>query len=234
MDHISKPSSPTVHDTHTWIPRRDGDSRSPCPALNTMANHGLLPRDGNGITLFSLTRSVRDTYHLTWPLALFLGLTGFVLLKIWWKVDLHDYAEHNRVEHDASLVHEDAPLGPKPTFAPTEPDTLLLNLFFKDSADGRVLTIADIARARVRREAIYKPGTVSFTYKALALGEISMAVAAFGAGEAIPLDHLRTWLEEERFPVGWVKPKKRVSLYQMIVLGLKIRKAMEALRQKVD
>ena len=25
------------------------DSRSPCPALNTLANHGYLPRDGKNI-----------------------------------------------------------------------------------------------------------------------------------------------------------------------------------------
>ena len=29
---------------------RPGDSRSPCPALNCLANHGYLPRDGKNIT----------------------------------------------------------------------------------------------------------------------------------------------------------------------------------------
>ena len=29
-------------DTHQWVPKQPGDSRSPCPALNTLANHGYL------------------------------------------------------------------------------------------------------------------------------------------------------------------------------------------------
>lgn len=30
------------------------DLRSPCPALNSMANHGILPRDGRNIDLATL------------------------------------------------------------------------------------------------------------------------------------------------------------------------------------
>jgi hypothetical protein len=30
------------------------DLRSPCPALNSMANHGILPRDGRDIDLKTL------------------------------------------------------------------------------------------------------------------------------------------------------------------------------------
>ena len=29
-------------DTHQWVPKQPGDARSPCPALNTLANHGYL------------------------------------------------------------------------------------------------------------------------------------------------------------------------------------------------
>ncbi|KAJ2914351.1 heme-thiolate peroxidase, partial [Candolleomyces efflorescens] len=31
---------------HPWEPLRPGDERGPCPALNTLASHGYLPRDG--------------------------------------------------------------------------------------------------------------------------------------------------------------------------------------------
>ena len=37
----------------TWpeyVPPKEGDSRSPCPMLNAMANHGILPHDGKNIT----------------------------------------------------------------------------------------------------------------------------------------------------------------------------------------
>ncbi len=35
------------------------DSRSPCPALNALANHGYLPRDGKDITPEVLQRAVQ-------------------------------------------------------------------------------------------------------------------------------------------------------------------------------
>jgi hypothetical protein len=40
------------------------DSRSPCPALNALANHGYLPRDGKNISPDVLQRAVQ-VYSLT-------------------------------------------------------------------------------------------------------------------------------------------------------------------------
>lgn len=34
---------------YQYQPARPTDSRSPCPALNALANHGYLPRDGKNI-----------------------------------------------------------------------------------------------------------------------------------------------------------------------------------------
>lgn len=33
---------PIIGRSHEWCPPQEGDSRSPCPALNTLANHGYL------------------------------------------------------------------------------------------------------------------------------------------------------------------------------------------------
>jgi hypothetical protein len=41
-----------------YVPPKQGDSRSPCPALNAMANHGILPHDGNSIPCKELERKV--------------------------------------------------------------------------------------------------------------------------------------------------------------------------------
>lgn len=35
----------------SWKPAGAGDSRSPCPALNSLANHGFLNHNGKGITI---------------------------------------------------------------------------------------------------------------------------------------------------------------------------------------
>jgi hypothetical protein len=50
---MSAPSSPNHNgesstslevkqDSHEWHPKQPGDVRSPCPALNALANHGYL------------------------------------------------------------------------------------------------------------------------------------------------------------------------------------------------
>jgi hypothetical protein len=49
-----------------WPPfeaAKEGDSRSPCPALNAMANHGILPRDGKNIRYIDLSKKIHETYN---------------------------------------------------------------------------------------------------------------------------------------------------------------------------
>ncbi|KAJ7619667.1 hypothetical protein FB45DRAFT_1033517 [Roridomyces roridus] len=72
-------SSTTVNTvTHPYIPARSGDSRSPCPALNALANHGYIPRRGTKIHFTHLLNAVRTVYNLTLPLAFLLTIAGFV------------------------------------------------------------------------------------------------------------------------------------------------------------
>ncbi|KAF0712094.1 hypothetical protein AaE_012131, partial [Aphanomyces astaci] len=47
----------------TWTPAAEGDSVSPCPFLNTMANYGILPR--TGITQPKL-KSVLELAKVDW------------------------------------------------------------------------------------------------------------------------------------------------------------------------
>ncbi|KAH9045351.1 Cloroperoxidase [Lactarius pseudohatsudake] len=61
---------------HSFIPPSAGDSRSPCPALNALANHGILPHDGRGITAYQLISVMRQHYHVSLPLATFLSIGG--------------------------------------------------------------------------------------------------------------------------------------------------------------
>ncbi|EEB97652.1 hypothetical protein MPER_02989, partial [Moniliophthora perniciosa FA553] len=41
----------TASDDHSWQAPGPNDLRSPCPGLNTLANHGFLPRNGSNITI---------------------------------------------------------------------------------------------------------------------------------------------------------------------------------------
>jgi hypothetical protein len=199
-----------------------------------MANHGFLPQDGNDITLLSMTRALREAYYLTWPLAIFLVAGGYFLIHKLWRLNLNDLALHNGVEHNASLAHDDADLSIRPSYAPTKVDVPLLEQFMMDSADGKVMTAVDIARARVRREAGYEPGAIDAVHQEIARGEFALVLAIFGMGKAVPVEHLRVWIQEERFPEGWVKPEKRVGFWQAVQLSGDIRNAMKTLREKSD
>ena len=44
---------------YRYQPPGPDDSRSPCPALNALANHGYLPRDGKNIPPEVLQRAIQ-------------------------------------------------------------------------------------------------------------------------------------------------------------------------------
>ncbi|KZT19754.1 Cloroperoxidase [Neolentinus lepideus HHB14362 ss-1] len=67
--------------THAFILPSSSDSRSPCPALNTLANHGYLPRDGKNITPSHLVHALKSAYGATTPLAWVLTYGGYFLLR---------------------------------------------------------------------------------------------------------------------------------------------------------
>ena len=47
----------TAQNLSTWSPAGPGDVRSPCPGLNSLANHGILPHNGKGMTISILVSS---------------------------------------------------------------------------------------------------------------------------------------------------------------------------------
>lgn len=81
-------------------------ARGPCPGLNTLANHGYLPRNGKGITLDILKDGMLDGFNIEHADAVLLysqairtspdypGAKSF---------DLADLGRHGILEHDISL-----------------------------------------------------------------------------------------------------------------------------------
>ncbi|KAJ4481883.1 Chloroperoxidase [Lentinula aciculospora] len=125
---------PVTGKTHAYCPPQKGDVRSVCPALNSMANHGFIPRDGRNLTFFNLFHGLKACYGLSSALTLVLVTGGFLLIRRspihipflsnlalfraknpdgsispGGVIDLHLIGLHNGVEHDASLVHLNTP-----------------------------------------------------------------------------------------------------------------------------
>lgn len=79
--------------------------RGPCPGLNTLANHGLLPRSGKNITLTDLVSGMRQgvSQDETISVPLF-GLAATTNPSgDYTTFSLPDLGRHNILEHDASL-----------------------------------------------------------------------------------------------------------------------------------
>jgi hypothetical protein len=109
-----------------YMAPKEGDSRSPCPALNAMANHGeslyvmtngtfiythfwigILPRDGKNISFKELNRATSATYNFGETFCFTVSnFSAGMLGKSYERgtCNLADLNVHNGIEHDASLT----------------------------------------------------------------------------------------------------------------------------------
>ncbi|KAH9975385.1 hypothetical protein BGW80DRAFT_1250962 [Lactifluus volemus] len=138
-------------------------------------------------------------YGLSTPLAYILAYGGVGLLGQLGAFGLDDLARHNRIEHDASLVHDDTPN--RDEYAPILPDSSLVKQFLNTAEDGKFMTIEDIAKARVLRES--QSRALDNLHAEIARGEMSIVAGLFDSrNRGIPVDLLRTWVTDERLPDG--------------------------------
>lgn len=169
-------------------------SRSPCPALNALANQGYIARSGTDISFWDLFLAVQYVYNLSFLLAFFLTFFGFLTCGeiSWrplnniggfeaktvvqsffptWTINLASLSKRgsSKIAHDSSLVHPNA----KPS---TSPDpTLLADLLrFALHANGTPgLTLHDLARLHAKREAS-SDQPLSSLHEQVALGECGL------------------------------------------------------------
>ncbi|KAH9016836.1 Cloroperoxidase [Lactarius hengduanensis] len=93
-----------------YVPPQSGDSRCSCPALNAMANHGIIKRDGRDISFKELSGTIRSTYNFSPSFCVFVPRYMAHTLDRSYGTghfDLADIDVHNGIEHDASLFRRD-------------------------------------------------------------------------------------------------------------------------------
>jgi hypothetical protein len=202
-------------------------------------------RDGKNLSAGDVTRGLKECYGLSSPLAYFLAYVGFAIIrKFARRITLYEIGLHNAVEHDASLVHHDTPVGDK--YAPIEIDRKLVDSLIDDARptkkefehsadpdDKFVLDFADVARARVRRQTACRP--IDSVHAEIARGEMAIILGVWevkGKAKAgIPVDWLRRWLTEERLPDGW-KPDHVQSLRNVVARSKQIRTHFDLLKEE--
>lgn len=146
----------------TWpqyVPPKPTDSRSACPMINAMANHGILPHNGRNISFKEMNQRIRETYNFAPSFCFFVPkFSADFLNKSYWtgRFDLEDLNLHadNAIEHDASLTRQDVAL----VRDQSKPDIGLVMQLLSEATgkmpDGSPrLTKADLSRALSKRRA---------------------------------------------------------------------------------
>jgi len=208
------------------------DSRSPCPALNALANHNYLPHDGRNIGFWDLVRAQREVYNFSYPLAILLALAGVIMCGHFGILSLADLSAHNRIEHDGSIVHANASTGDATSVDPELMQSLLADC---TASKGSALSLDDYVRAKIRREAsIIVP--LSDLHAEIARGEFGMLFHLFGkdhgTGPEVSKERLVSWLRDERLPDDWTAPEKQTGLLDAAAKSKQIKKLVEARKQK--
>ncbi|KAI4241545.1 MAG: hypothetical protein L6R40_004525 [Gallowayella cf. fulva] len=82
-----------------YAPVRPGDLRSPCPAINALANHGYLPRDGRNVRASELLNGMNQyglgtvfAFFLTHPIFLEQKRKDAAVKCSWWNIMVHPFA----------------------------------------------------------------------------------------------------------------------------------------------
>ncbi|KAG7387869.1 hypothetical protein PHYBOEH_008109 [Phytophthora boehmeriae] len=184
--------------------------RSPCPALNALANHGYLPRNGQDITHEMFIAAIKDVYNVG-------NDVGQLLVADIPSTSSLDYLGiHNLVEHDASLVHTDAYYGLDPMLVN---ETLAQDLFDRAGDDG-LLTNAIVGETRRDRGNTCNAENPECTYstraQTLAFLEASALLVSLGSGDNISVEHAHSFLIGEKIPDDYTTPVDTITLTTLL------------------
>jgi hypothetical protein len=154
--------------------------RGPCPMLNTLSNHGFLPRDGRNITKANAVAGLNGGLNfngslgeLMWEQAIIANpepnATFFTLEQL---------NVHGVLEHDASLTRTDAFFGNNHIFNET-----VYNQSKQWWTDD-VVTAKQLAHSKIFRQLESRAQNPNYTFSAsveeFSLGEVAAPIIAFG------------------------------------------------------
>lgn len=204
--------------TYPFQAPASGDSRSPCPGLNALANHGILPRDGKNIDMATLKEATFLGYSLAEAATEVVGGVG---LKASTTGDantfnLGDLAQHDPqvIEHDGSMTREDDNSGDCLTFSDAAYQRTLASWGDVDTITNEVA--AAEWKARMEYGAANNPEFNATFAQSGSLLEYALALSSFGN----PTDGnanktlVMYLFENERLPLsmGWQPPTENITV----------------------
>ncbi|KAJ6031543.1 hypothetical protein N7540_002275 [Penicillium herquei] len=223
-----------------YCPAGPESLRSPCPVLNSLANHGLIPRDGRDITEDQLKNALKhigvgiDIRHSLVKNAFTVhdesshsGLRdpGQVNEDGVPVLNLDQTGRPHAVEHDVSLSREDRALGDC-----IKPDPGLVDKLIQYPGTKDFFAISDLGRFRRQRHAEQKAKNPQLDFQSshhkVACGEAALlqSILAKGAFYNLPVKYVKAIFQDERLPYeeGWKPRWIPVMLPELFILRLLI------------
>lgn len=213
-------------EAHPWQAPGPGDQRGPCPGLNTLANHGYIPRNGliNPVQLLvgtwrglSISPDVGAILGvLSWP---FMGDLTTMKLSIGTRVGLGDgLAHHGILEGDASVTRDDAWQGNQWSLSQDRWNQFKQEII--THGNGHV-TLKALAEARYRAWKWSYDNNPQFDFNPwrmlVAYGESGFVYQALrGDAREYTVDMVESWFVHERFPKGWGRRTVPVSVPELL------------------
>jgi hypothetical protein len=188
-------------------PPQEGDSRSCCPGLNAMANHGIIPRSGRGIKFTEVPEHIHATFNFSASFSYYVcHFAARTLNKSYRKdtFDLEEISLHNGIEHDASLTRLDTSLQPNQALThPAYIEELYSFATGKDADGNPLFTNKDLSRIlgkrRAESKATNKNYSLRFAHRLFSSANTSTIPTIFGRRA----DDVRLIFSEERLPQDW-------------------------------
>ncbi|KAM4060738.1 peroxidase, family 2 domain-containing protein [Hirsutella rhossiliensis] len=225
-----------------WKPAGSGDSRSACPGLNSLANHGFLPHNGQGVNAVSIVRASFEGFGMSpeVPAIIILKALQDANLPLNATFSLHDADRKSwKIEHTRSFSREDLPpadqdLPPVDTSRFHErPWKVALRVMKRCGEKVDADCFARARAARIIDGKRRKPKT-NYDMAAAAHGAVESAriMLVLGNKHGANLKYIQSVFEKERLPrhLGW-KPKAfSGDIDSMLDLAVKTQKPSKVLR----
>ncbi|KAF7310009.1 Cloroperoxidase [Mycena indigotica] len=202
---------------HPFVAPGPNDQRGPCPAMNTLANHGYIPR--NGIATFEeITIAMMEAFNIE----LLFGATmvsnnmltrGNPFVN---KISIGEtggIAKHGRFEGDASITRADALIGDNRNFQDRlyDLDLLQLGKFGDNGVEGNntVWNIDALIAMKRQNIAMDQAANRGFQFPprrfnaALTQAAFILNVFANGTTKEASLSTIGSFFRNQTFPANW-------------------------------
>ncbi|ESZ94018.1 hypothetical protein SBOR_5596 [Sclerotinia borealis F-4128] len=215
-----------------WSPPGPGDVRSPCPAMNSLANHGFLPHNGRGFTIPDVIAALDTALNVGADFATAIGGAGLLSVpgnSLATSFDLDNLNEHNfPIEHDASLSRAD--YFSSPTHDNYSFNQTIFNQFFSFYSSHSHTSIPVAAAAKYARENYEEREDTRFSYEAQqflsSYGETALYLSVLGdpVNGVADTEWVRVFFEQERLPYeeGWRRGGSQTNLESLGVMIWKL------------